>query len=110
MDTMEALNQLGLTKHEAKIVIYLKGVEVATQREMDRACDIRQPDVSLALSKLSKKGMVTCVTDPNNKSGRPERKYSLYRHGLMKTLHDQITEQYENNDRAYGIINQYMIS
>jgi predicted transcriptional regulator len=70
------LTDIGLKKNVSILLVFLAGTPEATSREIERRCDMRQPEVSLAMRYLTDKEWVkVCENSPTR--GRPQKKYSL---------------------------------
>jgi predicted transcriptional regulator len=100
----EALVTLGFTEYEAKIIVFLKKSKQATQRDMERACDMRQPVVSVSLSSLKKQGIVTYVETPDGRAARPLKVYSLVNHMIIKDGKDKIESDYKEKCAAINTV------
>ena len=76
-EVIRLLVEVGLKAHEARLlVVFFRGIQ-PTSRELERITDLRQPEVSIAVSNLSKRGWVY-VSDLNTASkGRPIKIFAL---------------------------------
>lgn len=71
------LVQTGIKKNVAKVLVYLATTRKATSRMIERGVDLRQPEVSIALSRLKALGWVTDRSIPSERKGRPNKEFSL---------------------------------
>lgn len=76
-EVIRLLVEVGLKNHEARLlVVFFRGLQ-PTSRELERIADLRQPEVSIAVSSLSKRGWVY-VSDLNTANkGRPIKIFAL---------------------------------
>ena len=71
------LHSLGLTRCEAKILIYLLSFKEGTSVEIERAMALHQSEVSPAISLLSSKNYINIRTLRHNLKGRPKQLYTI---------------------------------
>ena len=76
-EIVDLLVSLGVESNTAKtlICLHLNGPSKST--EIQSNCNLRQPDVSIAISKLSNLGILRIVTSPSKARGRPSSIYEL---------------------------------
>jgi len=68
---------MGLKSNEARVLVFLmRGTDV-TSRDIERETDLRQPEVSIAITSLMKKGWVKISNLLTENKGRPVKVYSL---------------------------------
>lgn len=68
---------MGLKSNEARVLVFLmRGTDV-TSRDIERDTDLRQPEVSIAITSLMKKGWVKISNLLTENKGRPVKVYSL---------------------------------
>ena len=81
----EQLIQLGLQTHTASVLTCLHYHGASTSRDLQTQCDLRQPDVSIAINELREMNLI--IHSPINQSnrGRPAHMYRL-RHSLEQSL------------------------
>lgn len=73
----DLLFKLGLKKNSAKILVYLANAHTATSRDIERATDLRQPEVSIAMSTLMEEKWIDYQENKSENKGRPEKTYTL---------------------------------
>jgi predicted transcriptional regulator len=71
------LIDLGMHRNVAKVLVYLAGAGEATSRTIDRGIDLREPEVSLAISQLAERGWVSSREIRGENRGRPVKIYQL---------------------------------
>lgn len=81
----EQLIQLGLQTHTASVLTCLHYHGASTSRDLQTQCDLRQPDVSIAINELREMNLI--IHSPINQTnrGRPAHMYRL-RHNLEQSL------------------------
>ncbi len=86
---------MGLKSNEARVLVFLmRGAEV-TSREIERDTDLRQPEVSIAITSLMKKGWVKISNLLTENKGRPVKVYCLV--APADEIIDQIEESIEGD-------------
>lgn len=71
------LTRTGMQKNMATVLVFLAEAKKATSRMIERGADLRQPEVSVALSRLRKQGWVTHSEIPSPCKGRPNKQFRL---------------------------------
>lgn len=99
----EALIVLGCSNNEAKVISYLTEHDESFQRDIERACDLRQPEVSVALSSLKKLGVVQ-FEPVHAVRGRSLKKYSLLRSRLYKVMQEKFQTEIKIKKMAVDTI------
>lgn len=76
-EVAELLWDIGLKKNTARVlVLMIRDVDL-TSRDMERVCDLRQPEASIALTDLLKRKWVKNVRQLTENKGRPVKIYHL---------------------------------
>lgn len=72
------LNHLGVQRNVAKLITFLAAAGESTSREIERGCDMRQPEVSIAMRTLRRENWISerDVRRGEGK-GRPHKSYTL---------------------------------
>jgi predicted transcriptional regulator len=97
METVKLLTACGCNGNEAKCLCFLLSHETAMAPEIEIAMDMRQPEVSVGLTALFDKGLISYKKIPAEGKGRPKQKYTLdgkeiVHKELKKTLMDVIRD------------------
>ncbi|HID42557.1 MAG TPA: ArsR family transcriptional regulator, partial [Archaeoglobaceae archaeon] len=71
------LHEAGLNKNIAKVVVFLSKTGEALARDIERAANLRQPEVSLAMKELKEWGWVKERELKKKGKGRPLKSYKL---------------------------------
>ena len=81
----EQLIQLGIQPHTARVLTCLHYHGASTSRDLQTKCNIRQPDVSIAINELREMNLIihSAITQTNR--GRPAHMYRL-RYKLEQSL------------------------
>ncbi|NPV62148.1 MAG: ArsR family transcriptional regulator [Methanotrichaceae archaeon] len=103
MEFVETLRSIGAHRNVAKIITYLKDVESASSRDIERATDLRQPEVSIAMRTLRENGWIEEADVKGNGKGRPLKIYSL-RVGMDEIIRFYEGEKSREASRAMGAI------
>ena len=77
VQTAELLASLGVPKNQAIVLVYLSQQSAATSRAIERGTDLRQPEVSVAMSGLIEKGWVSFTESKSESKGRPVKVYKM---------------------------------
>ncbi|MGC8609916.1 MAG: ArsR family transcriptional regulator [Thermoplasmata archaeon] len=93
-ELVKDLVSAGLQKNIARSLVYLKKVDEATSVEIERSAKLRQPEVSIAMQWLEKKGWITKRDIKKEGKGRP-----VYKYKLAKSFKD-IVNEIENDLKA----------
>ncbi len=95
------LTETGLNKNIAKVVVFLSKVGEAVSREIERAANLRQPEVSLAMKDLKEWGWVKERELKKKGKGRPLKSYKLTREfkDIVKELVEKKREEIRKIER-----------
>ena len=88
---------IGLKKNTARVLVLMIRGDELTSREMERVCDLRQPEVSIALTDLQKRKWIRVVRHIMENKGRPVKIFQLI-HSLddiLDELKNAIVGDYE---------------
>ena len=88
---------IGLKKNTARVLVLLLWDLDFTARDMERACDLRQPEVSIAITDLMKKRWISVVSQITENKGRPIKIYHLARtlEQILDELKGLIEDDYD---------------
>jgi predicted transcriptional regulator len=78
LEFVHLLHGLGVQRNVAKLITFLAAAGESTSREIERGCNIRQPEVSIAMRTLRRENWVSerDVRRGEGK-GRPHKSYTL---------------------------------
>ncbi|MCS7121846.1 MAG: ArsR family transcriptional regulator [Archaeoglobaceae archaeon] len=91
---VELLTETGLNRNIAKVVAFLAKVGEAVSRDIERAANLRQPEVSLAMKELKELGWVKERELKKKGKGRPLKSYKLTRE-LKEIVAELVTKKKE---------------
>ena len=76
-ELVEALEAVGVRRNVATIIVYLKNLDEATSKGIEKGSGLRQPEVSIAMRTLRQKGWIVEREVKGGGKGRPMRLYKL---------------------------------
>ena len=79
------LIELGLQTHTASVLTCLHFHGASTSRDLQKQCNLRQPDVSIAINELREMNLIIHSAINQSNRGRPAHMYRL-RHSLEQSL------------------------
>lgn len=79
------LIELGIQTHTASVLTCLHYHGASTSRDLQTKCNLRQPDVSIAINELREMNLIIHSAINQNNRGRPAHMYRL-RHTLEQSL------------------------
>jgi predicted transcriptional regulator len=79
---------IGLRKNTARVLVLALWDIDLTARDMERVCDLRQPEVSIAITDLSKRRWIKVVSLLSENKGRPIKIYHLA--GKIEEILDEL--------------------
>ncbi len=106
------LAETGLNRNIAKVIVFLSKSGEAVSREIERAANLRQPEVSLAMKDLKEWGWVKERELKKKGKGRPLKSYKLTRElrdivaDLIEKKREEITKierDLEDLEKLVGI-------
>ena len=71
------LMMIGTKKNVANVLVFLANVPEATSRAIERGTDLRQPEVSIAMTYLMSQGWIKEREQSSKSKGRPQKIYEL---------------------------------
>ena len=76
-EVIRLLVEIGMKAHEARLLaVFFRGIE-PTSRDLERITNLRQPEVSIAITSLSKRKWVCVSSLINANKGRPVKIFKL---------------------------------
>ena len=77
---VQLFSDLGVPKNLAKTLMYISQVDECRSAEIEQAADMRQPEVSIAMQELNRRGWVTKRALKKEGKGRPVHIYKPTKH------------------------------
>jgi len=107
-EVIRLLVEIGLKMNEARIlVVFFRGGEL-TSRELERIADLRQPEVSVAITNLSKRKWIIVSSLITENKGRPVKVFNLAEpiDEILDELRDGICEGHDQQMVMLGRIRE----
>jgi len=77
IEFVDILRRLGMQRNVAKVITYLTVAGESASREIERGCDMRQPEVSIAMRTLRRENWINEHDVKGEGKGRPSKVYAL---------------------------------
>jgi predicted transcriptional regulator len=74
---IKVFTELGMPRNLAKTLMYISQVEECRSAEIEHGANLRQPEVSVAMQQLQKRGWITKRDRKKKGKGRPVHLYKL---------------------------------
>ena len=106
VQTAELLASLGVPKNQAIVLVYLSQQPAATSRAIERGTDLRQPEVSVAMSGLIEKGWVEYKESKSESKGRPVKVYRMRREwgSIIEQIGESVLEKHKEDIAALNAL------
>jgi predicted transcriptional regulator len=76
-ELIEALEAVGVRRNVAAVIVYLKDMNEAASRDIEKGSGLRQPELSIAMRTLREKGWIAERDVKKEGKGRPMKFYRL---------------------------------
>ena len=76
-EIIQLLTKIGIPKNGARTLVYLSELTRASSHDIEHGTGLRQPEVSIALKYLAKRGWVQSREVLSEKKGRPMKIWNL---------------------------------
>jgi predicted transcriptional regulator len=73
----DLLTRIGTKRNVSKVLVYLANTPEATSRDIERGTDLRQPEVSIAMTAMIEQKWVKSRENKAENKGRPVKIYKL---------------------------------
>ena len=95
---VEIFSSLGMPKNLAKTLLYIYQVDECRSAEVEHAADLRQPEVSIAMQELRRRGWIKKRDLKKKGKGRPVHIYktSTQLSKIMTDLEQEKLKEFEN--------------
>jgi len=89
--------ELGMPKNLAKTLMYISQVEECRSADVEQGADLRQPEVSVAMQEMRRRGWVKKRDLKKKGKGRPVHIYKLTKplNDILTTFQDEKMKQVE---------------
>jgi predicted transcriptional regulator len=94
---VQIFTELGMPKNLAKTLLYIYQVDECRSGDIEQGTDLRQPEVSVAMQELRRRGWVTKQDLKKKGKGRPVHIYKLSTHlsEILNTFGQEILKEVE---------------
>ena len=109
-EIVDLFTELGMTRNLAKTLIYVSNVDECRSAEIEQGANLRQPEVSMAMQELTRRGWVEKRDLKKKGKGRPVYLYKLTSsmedilENLEKEKTEEINEIKKDIDRLKNLI------
>jgi len=95
---VEIFSSLGMPKNLAKTLLYIYQVDECRSADVEHAADLRQPEVSIAMQELRRRGWIKKRDLKKKGKGRPVHIYktSTQLTKIMNELEQEKLKEFEN--------------
>jgi predicted transcriptional regulator len=76
-ELVRLLTSMEMSRNVARTLVFLAAMEECTSQQIERACGLRQPEVSVAIQELRDRGWVIKRDIKRERKGRPVHSYRL---------------------------------
>lgn len=73
----DLLTRIGTRRNVSKVLVYLANTPEATSRDIERGTDLRQPEVSIAMTTMMEQKWIESRENKAENKGRPVKIYKL---------------------------------
>lgn len=95
---VELFTDLGMPKNLAKTLMYISQVEECRSADVEQGADLRQPEVSVAMQELRRRGWAKKRDIKKKGKGRPVHLYKLTQdlNNILKSFEKEKLKEIEN--------------
>lgn len=110
---VELFTELGMPKNLAKTLMYISQVEECRSADVEQGADLRQPEVSVAMQELRRRGWAKKRDLKKKGKGRPVHLYKLTKPlpRILQSFEEEKMKQVEtirnDLDDLHGLIQKY---
>ena len=76
-EMIQLLSSIGVEANTANVMVQLQIMGSLTSSDLQKICNLRQPDISVAINQLNRLNLIEIVTNPKQGRGRPSHTYKL---------------------------------
>jgi predicted transcriptional regulator len=108
---VQLFSELGMPKNLAKTLLYISQVDECRSAEVEQGADLRQPEVSVAMQELRRRGWAKKRDEKKKGKGRPVHLYKLTADlpAILKSFEKEKMREVENIrtdlDQLHNLIN-----
>ncbi len=108
---VQLFSELGMPKNLAKTLLYISQVDECRSADVEQGADLRQPEVSVAMQELRRRGWAKKRDEKKKGKGRPVHLYKLTADlpAILKSFEKEKMQEVENIktdlDQLHNLIN-----
>jgi predicted transcriptional regulator len=108
---VQLFSELGMPKNLAKTLLYISQVDECRSADVEQGADLRQPEVSVAMQELRRRGWAKKRDEKKKGKGRPVHLYKLTADlpAILKSFEKEKMQEVENIrtdlDQLHTLIN-----
>jgi len=105
---VDLFSELGMPKNLAKTLLYISQVDECRSADVEQAADLRQPEVSVAMQELRRRGWVSKRDVKRHGKGRPVHYYKLNADlpEILKSFEEEKMKEVEETRHNLGELNE----
>ena len=110
---VQLFSELGMPKNLAKTLLYISQVDECRSADVEQGADLRQPEVSVAMQELRRRGWAKKRDEKKKGKGRPVHLYKLTSDlpAILKSFEKEKMQEVENIrtdlDQLHNIITSF---
>ena len=110
---VQLFSELGMPKNLAKTLLYISQVDECRSADVEQGADLRQPEVSVAMQELRRRGWAKKRDEKKKGKGRPVHLYKLTADlpSILKSFEKEKMQEVENIktdlDQLHNIITSF---
>jgi predicted transcriptional regulator len=95
---VQLFSELGMPKNLAKTLLYISQVDECRSADVEQGADLRQPEVSVAMQELRRRGWAKKRDEKKKGKGRPVHLYKLTADlpSILKSFEKEKMQEVEN--------------
>ena len=95
---VQLFSELGMPKNLAKTLLYISQVDECRSADVEQGADLRQPEVSVAMQELRRRGWAKKRDEKKKGKGRPVHLYKLTADlpAILKSFEKEKMQEVEN--------------
>ncbi|MEF8848436.1 MAG: ArsR family transcriptional regulator [Candidatus Thermoplasmatota archaeon] len=102
MKAVDLFEDLGMPRNLAKTLMYIFQVDECTSSDVEHGADLRQPEVSIAIQEMRRKGWIKKRDKKKKGKGRPIHLYKMNKNlpDILKSLEQEKMKEVETIEKS----------
>ena len=102
MKAVDLFEDLGMPRNLAKTLMYIFQVDECTSSDVEHGADLRQPEVSIAIQEMRRKGWIKKREKKKDGKGRPIHLYKMNKNlpDILKSLEQEKMKEVETIEKS----------